>query len=466
MESVKSAFCIAGTHSGCGKTTVALGIMAALVRRGLKVQAFKVGPDFIDPGHHRRVTGRDSHNLDGWMLAPEYNREVFHRYFSESHVAVVEGVMGLFDGFSGTDESGSTAQMAKLLQIPVILIVDARAMARSAAAMALGYSRFDPELNLQGIIFNKVAGERHANYLKEAMQTYLPEVPVFGCLVRDHEIEMPSRHLGLVTDEDNPLGKERVERLTACIERGVDLDRILKECRFESRDRVRAEERVEENSNNIQVPIGIAMDQAFCFYYAENLRLLREAGALLKSFSPLRDEGLPQGVQGLVFGGGYPELYSGELSKNKALAQEIRGFVRKGGAVYAECGGFMYLTKAIVDLEGREHPMVGVFPVRTKMSSELNSLGYREVATTTKSPLGPEGTVARGHEFHYSYTEGIPESLRKIYKVRSRKDSQETSEGFLVNRAIGSYIHLHWGSNPQVPVNFIKYCKEGCLEAG
>jgi len=461
---VKSAFCIAGTHSGCGKTTVTLGIMAALVKRGLVVQPFKVGPDFIDPGHHRRVTGRDSHNLDGWMLSPEYNKEMFSRYTRDADIAVVEGVMGLFDGFSGSDEAGSTAQMAKILGIPVILVIDARSMARSAAAVALGYSLFDKDLPVKGVIFNMVGSEGHANYLKEAMESSLPQIPVLGCLLGEENLTIPSRHLGLVTDEDSPLQNDRIEQLATWVEKGVNLDRILSECKLALTESFYTKPVLSDVTVHAPVPIAIATDKAFCFYYPENLRLLREAGGILKPFSPIRDKQLPGDVKGLILGGGYPELYCKELSNNRKLVKEIRNFATRGGPVYAECGGFMYLTKSITDLDGVTYPMVGIFPLKTIMSTKLESLGYREITTTSPTVLGPTTTRVRGHEFHYSYLEGDTTLAEDAYEVADRKGQGRIPQGFLMRNTLGSYIHLHWGSNTLVARNFVRYCREAKIE--
>jgi cobyrinic acid a,c-diamide synthase len=293
------ALCIAGTHSGCGKTTVSLGIMAALVKRGLVVQPFKVGPDFIDPGHHRRITGRDSHNLDGWMMSRDYNRDILTRYSRDADMAVVEGVMGLFDGFSGSDESGSTAQMARWLDLPVILVIDARSMARSAAALALGFSRFDPDLPLKGIIFNRVGSEAHAEMIADAMSS-VPDIPVLGYLPRDEGLEIPSRHLGLVTDEDFSADKDRIAKLGRWIEDNMDLDYLmglLPEVGNQRSDGVSFSSNI---GRDHKIKIGIARDEAFCFYYPENLRLLEEAGAELIPFSPLRARRLPDGIIGII----------------------------------------------------------------------------------------------------------------------------------------------------------------------
>lgn len=444
---------VAGTHSGSGKTTVALGLMAALKRRGLAVQGYKVGPDFIDPGHHRAVTGRASHNLDGWIMDQEANQALFLRGLQGAEAAVIEGVMGLFDGFSGNDESGSTAQMAKWLGIPVLLVVDARSMARSAAAVALGFSRFDVDLLLAGVVFNRVASEGHARMLMEAMES-VPDVPVLGCLPREEDLAVPSRHLGLVTAEDLPPSGDRVERLALWIEDHLDLDSLLEDALGISPARFEP-----EAPAGRRVRIGIARDEAFCFYYEENLRLLEAAGAELVPFSPLRSSDLPEGLTGLYLGGGYPELHCETLSANRSVKKAIRAFSRSGRPVYAECGGFMYLMQATRDLQGRRHRMAGVFPMEATMEPRLRSLGYREITTQRESLLGPAGTTVRGHEFHYSQMarrEGEP--VEHIYRMATRSGQAGVEEGFLLNGVLGSYVHLHWGSNPQAAEAFVAAC--------
>jgi cobyrinic acid a,c-diamide synthase len=448
------SMCIAGTHSGCGKTTVSLGIMAALVQRGLTVQAYKAGPDFIDPGHHRRITGRDSHNLDGWMLSRQYNREIFARHGHDADIAVLEGVMGLFDGFSGTDESGSTAQTAKWLHIPVFLVIDARSMARSAAAVALGYSRFDPDLPISGIVFNRVASKGHAEMLADAMSC-LPELPVFGYLPRDEKLEIPSRHLGLVTDEDFGIDNKRRERLAVWIESNLRVDELL-----ESLDGTETGTVSVFPCNEPDIKIGIARDEAFCFYYPENLRLLREAGAELVPFSPICSKDLPEGIKGLYFGGGYPELHCRALSENRGLLNAIRNFGLNGGPIYAECGGFMFLMREIRDLEGRAYPMVGIFPMGAQMEDRLKSLGYREIITRRNSILGHAATRVRGHEFHYSRIREMGPMPESIYCMTDRKTTPKGDEGFVINNVLGSYVHLHWGSNPAVATEFVGYCRK------
>jgi cobyrinic acid a,c-diamide synthase len=458
-------FIIAGTHSGCGKTSVSLGIMALLARRGARVQPFKCGPDFIDPGHHALACARDgrpvpSHNLDGWMLPRAANVDIFNRYASGCDVAVVEGVMGLFDGISGVADDGSTAQIAKSLGLPVILVVDARSMARSAAAMVSGYARFDQAVNIAGVVFNRVGSDSHAELLREAM-TLLPDIPVLGCLRRDESIVTPSRHLGLVTaDEDDVEEGLRYERLGRWVESGLDMDALL--AALPELEVVAPFEPVPEIGS---VTIGLARDAAFCFYYEENLRLLREAGARIVEFSPIEDTHLPANVQGLYLGGGYPELYAFELSQNTRLRREIKEFCEAGHPVYAECGGFMYLMNDIVTGRGR-YAMSGVFPVRAVMDEKVRALGYREVTTRADSPLGPEGSALRGHEFHYSWVrEGLDlAAMPAIYSMTGRRGPVESPEGFLMANTLGSYVHLHFGSRPAAAAAFVKACKDAPLD--
>ncbi|MBW2026077.1 MAG: cobyrinate a,c-diamide synthase [Deltaproteobacteria bacterium] len=435
---MKSAFCIAGTHSGCGKTTVTLGIMAALVRRGMRVQPFKVGPDFIDPGHHRRITGKDSHNLDGWMLSKETNIGLFQRYASDADVAILEGVMGLFDGLSGK-------------------VIDARAMARSAAAMASGYFHFDPGLSVIGVIFNRVGSESHASMLQDAMED--TGLKVYGCLPRNKDVMIPSRHLGLVTEQDMEQDGKAIDRFSSWIEDYLELDELLQDTKI-----------VESYSwpvgcgqsgpESEEVKIGIAQDQAFCFYYPENLRLLTEAGAQLLPFSPLHDPSLPEGTKGLYLGGGYPELYSSQLSQNTSLLREIKEFAHEGGPIYAECGGFMYLMEEIQTIEGDFFPMCGIFNMRAKMELSLKVLGYREVVIRKDVIIGPKGARLRGHEYHYSFVQGWNGNVEQVYDISDQTPGRAKGEGFLFKNTLASYVHLYWASNRDVARHFVNFCKQ------
>jgi cobyrinic acid a,c-diamide synthase len=449
-----SAFVIAGTHSGVGKTTVALGIMATLRRRGLQVQPFKIGPDFIDPGLHAKVCGVPSRNLDGWMLSPDYNRRAFRKNVRGKDVAVVEGMMGLYDGRSGAKEEGSTAEMAKQLDLPVILVVDAAAMARSAAAMILGYRLFDRKTKVIGVVFNRVGGPGHLDYLRAALKS-LPELECFGGIPSDDKMKIPERHLGLTVAEENMLDGRFVRRLGRCVENHLNLDRLLGKTRVKITSLPPKDPAV--GMPGERVSIAVARDKAFCFYYPDNLDLLRTAGAKIETFSPIDDRVLPEGVRGIYLGGGYPELYAKELSRNRPMRSAIRDFIETGGPVYAECGGFMYLSETLIDIAGRQYPMVGVYPFKSKMHPTLRRLGYREVVFARKSFL-PEKKSARGHEFHYSELAPAGRGVQRAYTDGSTKKTGGCA-GYLYKNCVAGYAHLHFGSNPDFARAFVAACE-------
>jgi cobyrinic acid a,c-diamide synthase len=454
---------VAGTQSGAGKTTLTLGLMAALGRRGLRVAPFKVGPDFIDPGHHSQLTGVTSRNLDGWMLSRETNRNTFIRGSSQADIAVVEGVMGLYDGYDGRSEAGSTAQMAKWLGLPVILVVGARSMARSAAALVQGFEGFDPQVEFAGVVFNHLGSDRHLAYLKEAMAGHVA-LPCLGGLRRNSVAAIPERHLGLLTAEDHRLSAEAVENLADAIEAGIDLDRLLTrlpEIPLAAPPRPAAA--TPETEAGRQVRIAVARDRAFCFYYPENIELLTAAGAEIVPFSPLADTKLPDAVDGLYFGGGYPELHAATLGANTGLRREVKAASRSGMPIYGECGGFIFLCRELVDGEGATHPMAGCFPFQSRMLGRLSSLGYREIHLGRETLLGPAGTRLRGHEFHYSETEIAPD-WRGIYRVSDRRGRPKANEGFVTGQTLGSYYHLHFGSQPAAARHFVAACRGYGLE--
>lgn len=439
------SFIIAAPMSGSGKTTVTLGIMECMRRRGLSVAPFKVGPDFIDPGWHRLVTGRASVNLDGWMCPEGFVRQTFALHAEGCDLAVIEGVMGLFDGINGVSDAGSTAQIARFLDTPVVLVVDAKSQARSAAALVRGFSRFDPEVRVAGVIFNNVGSGNHGRILREAMSSAVPEVRIFGCIPRDERLRIPSRHLGLVTADENPLPDDFLDCLSSVIEEHVDLEGILGIS--DIRGQVYTFHKDDVKSVDL-TPIAVARDAAFCFLYEDNLRLLREAGAEIVEFSPLADSSLPERIGGIYLPGGYPELFTDALVSNRGMMEGIRAAIEKGMPVYAECGGFIYLTENLV----------GVFPVSTRMLPRRKALGYREVELTADTPIGPAGTVARGHEFHYSEMDEMPDTIERLYRVR--KNGLELGfEGFRHRNCLASYIHLHFGSCPEMASAFAERCR-------
>jgi len=453
---MSNGFIIAGTSSGSGKTTLALAFLAALAARGYRLAPFKIGPDFIDPGHHALVSGATSRNLDGWMLTRDYNQKLFDRCRQKAQMAVVEGVMGLYDGFDGRSEAGSTAQMAKWLSLPVVLVVDARSMARSAAALVQGFERFDPGVRFAGVVFNRIGSARHLAYLQEALEGHVA-MPCLGGIPRDLSIEIPERHLGLHTADDHPLDKEKIARLAQLIETHVSMDRLLA---ILETPQGSGRPSVETGGNPIdRVRIGVARDAAFCFYYPDNLELMEDSGAEIVFFSPRTVSTLPEDLDGLYFGGGYPELYAASLAANSALKTSVRICSQANMPIYAECGGFMYLCDHLTDLNGKTYPMAGCFPFGTRMLTRRKALGYREIQLTQPSPLGPAGIVGRGHEFHYSELSATDSSVASAYAVTPRSGAAPSIEGYRIRQTLGSYIHLHFGSNPDMARHFVASCR-------
>jgi len=447
---------IAAPSSGAGKTTVALALIAAARRRGLVVQPFKIGPDFIDPGHHARVAGRSARTLDGWMLGERACRASFRSAMAAADVALVEGMMGLFDGVGAAGESGSSAEMAKWLQLPVLLVVDAGAMARSAAAVVRGFRDFDPALRIAAVIFNRIGGPGHLALLRDALAAAgLP--PCLGGLPTDARFTIPERHLGLVTDATVP-----IEALAEAAERHLEVDAILR-LTPPSRRGV-AQPPAQRLAEPLARPlIAIAHDEAFSFYYPENLELLERAGATLVEFSPLADTSLPSGVSGVYLGGGYPEMHAARLAANTALLAELRTFASAGGLVYGECGGLMVLGESLEDAAGHPYRMAGVLPLRTRMLPRALTLGYREV-TIAAEFLPP--LTARGHEFHASTLDGpsVPPTLARVYLVRDPTTATSAREGFSVRRTLASYVHLHFASAPALATALVAAARRAAVD--
>ncbi len=441
---------IAGTHSGCGKTTVTLGITAALVARGVSAKSFKAGPDFIDAGIHRLASGCTAINLDLWMCGDEGVRAAFCRYAPMGDIAIVEGAMGVFDGAQGS------AALAGMLDIPVILVVDAFGMAESAGALVYGFTTWSASsgIELAGVIFNRVGSERHYQRLLSAVSG----AEVLGYFPRNREAEIPSRHLGLATADEVPMTRVQVEALAAAAERHIAIDRLLALSEMQSEPC----ERLLTRGGRIPltVRIAIARDVAFSFYYEENLDMLREAGAEIVPFSPLWDSGLPDDVHALYMGGGYPELHAERLAANKAMQSSIREFIDSGKPVYAECGGLMFLSQGIHDLEDRFFPMIGALPFETRMRRQRVRLGYREVRFNRNCILGHAGGAMRGHEFHYSEIASDISGIETIYAVTDSNNAECPAEGFIVGPVLASYIHVHFGSNPRTARNFVNHIRE------
>jgi cobyrinic acid a,c-diamide synthase len=450
---------VAAPASGSGKSTVATGLMAALARDYV-VHGFKVGPDYIDPMYHTAATGRPSRNLDTWMVDPDQVSATFARAAAGVDVAIIEGVMGLFDGYGASTESGSTAEVAKLLGAPVLLVLDVGKMARSAGAMALGYRDFDPQLNVAGVVCNRVGSDRHAAWVTEAVTAL--GLPVLGCLPKSAELHIPERHLGLHTAvERQGEAQAFLDRADALVAEHIDLRAVWRLARGAAPIQVDLPDRAlewrdEELAPTPVVRLAVARDEAFCFYYEDNLDLLRGAGAEIVFFSPLRDGSLPRDTAGLYLGGGYPELYGAQLAANDAMRDAIAAAHDARMPIYAECGGLMMLTQSLTDLDGTSYPMVGVLPGRARMRERLR-MGYRQVKAVRDCLLLRKGEITRGHEFHYSdwVDRGTPPHA---YEVFPRRGERAWTEGYARGNLLASYVHLHFGSHAALARNMVRAC--------
>jgi cobyrinic acid a,c-diamide synthase len=508
---------IAGAASNVGKTTVTAGLIAALRQRGLRVQPFKCGPDYIDPSYHERAAGRPCRNLDTWMLTDGQLLESFARACQDVDIAVVEGVMGLYDGSDWHAERGSTAQIAKVLQAPVLLVLDISGSARSAAAAVLGYQSFDPAVALAGVILNFAGSERHARGCAEAIG-HRTSLPMLGWLPRDLQLRIPERHLGLVPGAEQANSDALVSGMAAAVNGHFDVAGIVEVARRAAgRDAGRlraggcatgtggdaigtgggaigtgggactevggsrgAGTQVGRNATR-HPTIAVARDEAFCFYYPENLELLVEAGARIAFFSPLRGECPPPNTAGVYLGGGYPELHGPALANNTTLWQALRDLHAADTPIYAECGGFMVLTEALVDAEGRSWPMAGLLPGVARMTGKLAALGYRHATALRENMLAEAGESLRGHEFRYSAWErggavGVREDATRVrgearrarddagdgwdttaaWEVRgTRGDTPVEAVGYAQGNLLASYLHVHFGQRPELARRFV-----------
>ncbi|MDQ5859608.1 MAG: cobyrinate a,c-diamide synthase [Thermoproteota archaeon] len=436
-----SRIVIAGVTSGVGKTTVAVGVMHGLRQRGLRVQPFKVGPDFIDPSYHTLVTKRNSRNLDVWMMGRQGVLDCFAAACRDADIAVVEGVMGLFDGMSGKNNFASTAHVAKIVDAPIILVVDASKGARSIAAIILGFLHFDRKLRIAAVILNNVAGQRHANYITDALAGVV-KVPVVGVLARNSKIKMDERHLGLVPALELKSAKsKRISHTVKYVAECIDLDKVLSLSSMtplpDARDRAKQQQS--------RASIAVALDESFNFYYTDNFIALKSNGAQLVFFSPTREQKLPEGVQGLMLGGGFPEVLADRLEKNRSMMRSIRKAVDEGMPIYAECGGLMYLTRSITGYKGEKkaRKMAGIIEADTLMTGRL-TLNYTDAECN-----GPifGNTRLRGHEFHYSSIENIAGDSRFAYSMKKGRGVTGNQDGFIINdNSLAAYMHLHFAN--------------------
>ncbi len=448
----------------------------------MQVAPFKVGPDFIDPGHHSKIAGKTSVNLDSWMLTKSYNQHLFEQNARGMDMAVVEGVMGLFDGYDATSETGSTAQMAKWLGLPVLLIVSAKGKARSAAAIVKGFELFDPDLTLAGVIFSQTGSRRHYEYLRDAVEQNC-KTPCLGFMPKNEKIVMPERHLGLMTADELYISPEVLSILVSMVEENINMDALMEKLPVLDPGKnllaapvkipakcAQAKDAQAKDAPAENAPvIAVARDKAFCFYYQDNIDSLKRAGAKIVTFSPLTEDQLPEGIDGIYFGGGYPEIFAKRLADKTGLMAEIKSFSQSGMPIYGECGGFMYLCSQVSGMDRKaHHPMTSCFDFSVQMSKRLRSLGYREITLTMDTIIGKKGAVIRGHEFHYSALEDKNSQKEKdtkdkdpvenVYHVTSRAGQDISLKGFQKNQTLGSYMHVHFGSNPGCAQTLVEKC--------
>jgi cobyrinic acid a,c-diamide synthase len=447
---------IAGERSGVGKTTVTLAILATLRRRQQTVQSFKVGPDYIDPMFHSYVTGRACRNLDSILTSNDYVRGCFDKHSQTAAYSLIEGVMGLFDGASGTTDAGSTAQIAKLLNVPVVLILNCSSTSRSIAAIAHGYRTFDPQVQLAGVILNQVGSDRHLELLTAALRPL--HLPILGVLRRQNDLSIPDRHLGLIPAGELTDLNATLDRLADVGERCFDWDKLLPLLATTDPLGSTEDEVTQDRSYKSKIRLAVAKDAAFNFYYADNLDLLRDSGAELIEWSPLSDEKLPADIHGLYFGGGFPEVFGETLAANQPVKRAVRAAIAAGMPTYAECGGLMYLCGRIVDFDERSHSMIGIFPTTAVMGKRL-TLGYRQLTTLTDTLLLNAGDRIWGHEFHRSTLTNLPS--RPLFSLKGYESNLTfIPEGWHSYQVQAAYTHLHFGSKPSLPQKFVERCHE------
>ena len=511
---------IAGTGSGAGKTTVTLGLMKALAQRGLSVQGFKCGPDYIDPTYHTAVTGRASRNLDAWMTSPVYVKETFQRASAGHDISIIEGVMGLYDGKDPLSNIGSTAEIALITQTPVILVVDVRSMARSAAAIVLGFQQLEPELNIAGVIVNRCGSAGHYTIVKKAIEQ-MCGIPVVGWLKRDEDMSIPERHLGLVPAIERGELEPLFQRAADVLLEGTDLDLLLQlaasapplphlegsddvvassiaihtvdahnivqdassdQSRGTSKDSLATKAtdissiartaivndteyvsqptvlHIHSKPDTYQPVIAVARDAAFNFYYPDNLELLEAAGARLQYFSPLAGEGIPAEADSIYLGGGFPEEFAAQIAGNELFLDGLRAAAHSRMPLFAECGGYMVLAETLTDREGQTYTMAGIIPAQVQMQKKRAALGYREASSVQDSFLLKQGEVLRGHEFHYStMTYREEEAIPYAYETKGLRGSKQ--EGYASGNIVAGYTHVHLGSDPQAAQRWVEHCR-------
>jgi len=453
---------LAGTSSDVGKTTVVLGLMRALRNRGLKVQGYKAGPDYIDTAFHTFATDVSSRNLDTWMLEEDVIKSLVGKHSKNADIAIMEGVMGMYDGADVKSLEGSSAHLAKMTGTPVILVINGGGVAASAAAMVLGFKMFDPDVQVKGVIVNKVSGEHHYNLIKEAIEHHVG-ITCLGYLKKNENISLKSRHLGLIPSVEVKALDDKINEVANMIEETCDIEGIMSVA-----ESAQPFEYTGNNEAEKQLKIGVPLDHAFNFYYQDNIDLLEQMGCEIIHFSPISDEKVPDNIDGLYIGGGFPEVFAKDLSDNLSMKQSIKHLIERGLPTYAECGGLMYLTSYITNLKNESFEMVGVFENGSKMTERLQRFGYVEVSTNRPTPLGKEGLEFKAHEFHRSVVLTEPNQLDHLmsYDIKkAKKLPVKTWQcGYMKYNCLGAYPHIHFYSNQDVAKGFIESCLKYKME--
>ncbi|MBR2179751.1 MAG: cobyrinate a,c-diamide synthase [Selenomonadaceae bacterium] len=440
---------IAATQSGSGKTTITTGIIAALKKCGLKVQSYKIGPDYIDPGYHSLASGRPAHNLDSWLLTKDKLQEIFTQTSQDTDIAIIEGVMGLYDG--GKNGISSTAEIAKLLNAPIILVIDAKSMGTSAAAIALGFREYDKDVNLAGVILNRIGSDNHKNIIESALNEL--GIKCLGAIKRDNNLITPERHLGLLPTTEND-SKQLIENISKAINDQVKIDDLIEIANSASTLHFSYTE--SSKSLKLRTKIAVAKDAAFNFYYPESLRVLERLGAEIVTFSPLNDESMPK-ADGLIIGGGFPEMFAAQLEANISMRESIKEIAQSGLPIFAECGGYMYLMNELIDFEGKVHKMAGIIDNSAKMNDKLQMVGYVEAELLNDCILGKAGDIFHAHEFHFSNEVNI-NGQNAFNCVRIRNNSNYHA-GFVSDNIVASYLHIHFAGCVEAARHFVESCQ-------
>ncbi|MBO6305717.1 MAG: cobyrinate a,c-diamide synthase [Selenomonadaceae bacterium] len=439
---------IAGVSSGTGKTTVTAGVLCALKKRNFSLASFKIGPDYIDPSYHELLSGAKCNNLDSWLIGEKEVSNLFYQTAKDVDISVIEGVMGLYDG--GREGVSSTAEIAKLIDAPVILVINCKSIGASAAAIATGFRDYDKDMKFAGVILNKLGSKSHENMIREAMKK--ANIKVFGAIKRDENLHLPERHLGLLPAEENEQKDELVKYFSE-IEKQLNIDEIIAVSK--NVDPVKNISFISRKSEQKNVKIAVAKDEAFSFYYEDSLSVLEEMGAEIIDFSPLYDEKLPP-CDGLILGGGFPEMFAEKLEKNISMRDSIKNAAQNGLPIYAECGGYMYLMKSIADLSGKCFNMAGVIDKQAKMQYKLQTVGYVTATQIRDTIFGKKDVKFRGHEFHFSVAD--EEENLSAFTMEKMRTGKKYLAGYAKKNILGSYLHLHFRGEKEAAENFINSC--------